>query len=297
MDHTQQNPDTQAKPAYVQTVQPFRPAGQHGLTASAFFAPQVRADLQPFYDTLAALRAVADTPAFVDETREFLIDCIEVGLTGTVPNSGNEPTEFTVAALRLFNVQAEGRLDPQWGQRLIQATRRDISRPTCASWSDLMLYCRYEAEPLGRAVLELHGISNPEVERATDALSAALLVLRLVAKAGADWRLQGRCYLPTDWFAELGASPEQLVEKQSSPGVTMVKHKVLERTHHLLTLARPLPGLLENPRLKAEAYRLLGIAAYKLDLLGRCDPLARDLQVPKWRKALIHARAWWLAKR
>lgn len=296
MDYKQQNL-TAPQASYVQTAQPFRPAGQHGLTASPFFAPQIRADLQTLYDTLAALRAVADAANFVDETREFLIDCIETGLTGEVPNSGQEPTEFTVAALRLYNVQAEGRMDAQWGQRLIQATRRDTSRPTCASWSDLMLYCRYEAEPLGRAVLELHGISDAEVERATDAITAALLVLRLLCRMGDDWKLYGRCYLPTDWIAENGGSPEQLVEKHSSPALTATKERVLERVAHLLTLAQPLPQLIENPRLKAEAWRLLASAKYQYRQLHSRDPLAHKISIPMWRKALIHARAWWLAKR
>lgn len=297
MDYKQQNLSARQGLNYVQAAQPFRPAGQHGLTASPFFAPHIRADLQTLYDTLSALRAVADATSFVDETREFLIDCIETGLTGEVPNAGQEPTEFTVAALRLHAVQAEGRLHPQWSQRLIQATRRDISRPTCASWSDLMLYCRYEAEPLGRAVLELHGISDPDVERATDAITASLLVLRLLAHMGSDWKLYGRCYLPTDWIADAGGSPEQLVEKHSTPALKAAKERVLERVEHLLTLARPLPGLLTQPRLKAEALRLIASADYQYRQLMACDPLARKLKIPAWRKGIIHARAWWLAKR
>lgn len=283
--------------AYMQTAQPYRPLGQHGLTASPFFTPSIRASLQALYDTLAALRAVTDAPNFVDETREFLIDCIETSLEGHIPNTGDEPTEFTIAALRLFIVQSEGRLDPQWGQRLVQAARRDISRPTCASWSDLMLYCRYEAEPLGRAVLQLHGITDPEAERATDALCAALLVLHLVRNAGHDWRVHGRCYLPTDWFAEENGSPEQLVEKRSTAEVTMVISRVLERVDHLLGLAQPLPGLLADPRLKAEAHRLLLTAAFQYRQLGKTDPLRRKLHTPLWRRAFIHARAWWLAKK
>ncbi len=297
MDDTQQNLASQSSKGYVQAAQPLRPLGQHGLTASAFFAPALRADLQALYDTAAALRAVANSTNFVEETREFLVDCIETALTGAVPDAGGEPTEFTIAPLALSNVQAEGRLDVQWGQRLVQATRRDIARPTCASWSDLMLYCRYQAEPLGRAVLELHGVSDADIERATDALTASLLVLYLLRTAGHDWRLFGRCYMPTDWIAEAGGSPEQLIEQHSSPALQVVKQRMLERVNHLLTLAAPLPTLVTSPRLKAEALRLLFIAQAQHALLQRHDPLARNLRLSAWRKAFYHLRAWWLAKR
>lgn len=298
MEYKQQNISTAREASYIQAAQPFRPAGQHGLTASPFFAPEIRADLQTLYDTLAALKAVAEAENFVEETREFLIDCIETGLTGAVPDSSPEPSEFTVAALRLYDVQAHQRLDPQWGQRLVQATRRDISRPTCASWSDLMLYCRYAAEPLGRAVLQLHNASTPETDKATDALCAALLVLRLMGRMHRDWTVYGRCHLPTDWIAEAGGSAEQLVEKKSAPALTAVKLRMLERVQHLLETAAPLPQILAaQPRLRAKSLRLLASARYQLNWLKSHDPLRQRLAIPAWRKALIHARAWWLAKR
>lgn len=268
-----------------------------GLLASPFFSAQVQANLQPLYDTAAALRAIVNAPDFVEETREFLIDCIETALGGQVPDTGNEPGAYTHAALRLHCLQAEARLDSQWGQRLVQAARRDVKRPTCASWSDLMLYCRYQAEPLGRAVLELHGLSDPQIERATDALTAALLVLQLVARCGTDWRQHGRCYLPTDWFAEFSGSPENLVERRSNPAVKAVKLRVLDRVDKLLAQASPLPDLLTQPRLRAEAHRLLGHARAQLALLKRRDPLARRLRLPLWKRASIHLFAWMLAKR
>ena len=160
-----------------------------------------------------------------------------------------------------------------------------------------MLYCRYQAEPLGRAVLELHSIRDPEIERATDALTAALLVLRLLARMGEDWKQHGRCYLPTDWIAEAGGSPEQLVENRSSPAITLTRHRVLDRANHLLTLAQPLPVLLQTPSLKAEAERLLATAQYQAGWLHRNDPLTYKLHIPLYRRTIIHARAWWLAKR
>jgi len=278
-------------------AQPFRPAGAHGLTASPFFTPDNRASLQTLYDTLAALRVIAQMPELVDETREFLIDCIEETVTGQIPGEEHESHAYTLAALRLYGVIFDGELDLQWPQRLIQATRRDISRPRCANWPDLLLYCRYAAEPLGRAVLQLHDVSSPEVERATDALTASLLILNQLRRMGTDWRQHGRCYLPTDWFAEEGGTPEQLVEPKASPATRRVIDRVLDRISLLLSQAAPLPTLLNDPRLRAEAVRLLTHARYQHRQLRRQDPLAKRLSTPAPVQLLAYLNGWWAGKR
>ncbi len=265
--------------------------------ASSFFAPFVRPDIQIFFDTLAAIRHIADIPDFVEETRGFLLERIELALGGSLPAGDQEPTVFTLAALRLLRIQAQGRLDPQWALRLVQAARRDISRPVCATWPDLLLYCRYAAEPIGRAILQLHHLEQPELQRSTDALCASLLLLRLTRRCGQDWRLHGRCYLPTDWFTEAGGTPEQLVERKSSPAVRAVIQRVLDRTEQLLHVARDLPQQLADPRMVGEATRLLYLANYQLSQLRQHDPLRRYLRTSRRARILAHFRGWLAARR
>lgn len=288
--------NTAAQPIYA--PQPLRPQQHRGLTASTLLTPQIQQDLQLLYDFLAALHTITDTTQFVDETREYLIDTFEQIIDGSWIENDIDPVAFTMVAFNLQQAHQCGRMQPQWALRLIQAARRDMSRPTCSSWSDLMLYCRYAAEPLSRAVLELNGISEENIQRATDALCAALLVLRLVRRAGEDWKLHGRCYLPTDWFREANGTAEQLVERHSTPAVKHVTARVIERTEALLALAQPLPQLLAgDPFLKAEALRLLGHARYQIWQLKLCDPLTKKLTTPFWVRGLIRLQAWWLAKR
>lgn len=267
------------------------------LNASPFFSPGIRADMQVLYDVQAALRQIVESPHFADETRDFLIDCIEQALQGHLPEGGKEPTEFTLAALRMYHLHQNGRMDIDHPLRLVQAARRDVSRPTCASWSDLMLYCRYAAEPLGRATLQLHEVNDPAVEQATDALCAALTVLHLLRRTGPDWKQLGRCSLPLDWIAEEDGTPEQLVEARLTPTLRRVLNRTLDRTADLLAQAAPLPQLALPPRLRAESVRLLAHARFQLAQLRSKDPLRQRLHTPKWRQILFYLRGWWLAKR
>ena len=156
-----------------------------------------------------------------------------------------------------------------------------------------MLYCRYAAEPLGRAVLQICGIRNPDIEKATDALTAALLVLHLLRTAGEDWRKHGRCYLPTEWIAEEGGTAEQLVERKLTPALRQVVNRMLERTEKLLVMANTLPSLLATtPALKAESVRLLAHAACQLQQLKRHDSLVRRLHTPLWLRLKAHFMGW-----
>lgn len=291
------NTPSPAALASVKAIQPpsRRIRRRHGLQASSLLPVSVQNGLQDLYDVAAALHTVTDTPEFIDETREFLLDCIEQALNGTIPETEGPPTAFTASAIRLY------RRDPvlavQWAQRLLQAARRDVARPTCATWSDLMLYARYKAEPLGRATLGLAGVQNEDVQKATDALTAALLVLHLVRTAGTDWRLHGRCFLPTDWFAEEGGTPEHLVERHTTVVTRNVINRVLDRTERLLVQALPLPDLLEQPRLRAEAVRLIRHARYQLAQLRTQDPLRRPLKTPIFVKAIAYLSGWRAARK
>lgn len=272
---------------------------RHGLFPSPFLPPEVQADLRPLFDTLAALRVVTLTPSLPEESRDFLLTCIEAALDGDAPEAAEGvPEAFTASALRLHDLCRRGRLDAQWGQRLVQSARRDVSRPTCGTWSDLMLYCRYAAEPLGRAVLQRCGMTGrPDIERATDSLTAALLVLYLMRTAGRDWRDHGRCFLPGDWIAEEGGSREQLVEAHLSPALKRVTRRMLERVGKLLDQAKPLPSLfIAQPALKAEATRLLTHALYQYRQMKRRDLLSARLRTPVWIRLIAYLEGWMAAR-
>ncbi len=265
-----------------------------GLRPPPFLPPEIQADLHPLFDTLAVLRLVTHTPEFTEETREFLLDCVDMALDGAVPEEDGVPEAFTTSALRFHTLCQRGRFEPQWARRLVQAARRDVARPTCSTWSDLMLYCRYAAEPLGRAVLQRCGITGrPDIERATDALTAALLVMHLMRRAGEDWRDHGRCFLPADWIAEEGGSREQLVEQHLSPALLRVCQRMLERVGKLLEQAAPLPGLFAaQPVLRAEVTRLLTHAHYQHRHLRKRDLLADRLRTPVWVRLVAYLEGW-----
>lgn len=268
--------------------------------------------VQPLFSFAASLKLVTHSVCLDDDEKLRWLNCLELVLFGEDPPLPQEdsppsqkesvfspanplfPDAFLAPARSIFLLNRQSQMDIQWAQRLLQAARRDVSRPTCNTWSDVMLYCRYAAEPLGRAILEAYAIRNaPEIERATDSLTAALLVHALMRRAREDWIHHGRCFLPLEWIREAGGTPEQLVEGALSPALRSVCNTVLGRTRELVMQARSLPVLLERtPSLKAETMRLLFHADYQNKQLRRCDPLSRRLKTPMWVRGAAHLGGW-----
>ncbi len=265
------------------------------LKASLFLPLPIRIDYQSFLNFHAALRVATHAPDLSEESREFLLDNIELALSGIdLPQENNIPPALTRAAKKLYALQQNNFISAQWGHRLIQAARKDILRPSCVTWADLMLYCRFAAEPLSRALLERCHIKDaPQIESASDALAAALLVLNKLRHAKVDWCAHGRCYLPTQWINEEGGSPEQLIEDHLSPALKKVTYRMLERTEILLQQTNHLSNSLEKyPYLRSELARLLKHAHTQIFQIRTKDLLKTPLKTSRWQTMMAYCEGW-----
>ena len=265
-----------------------------------FLIPATASLILPLYDLINSLQYISLTPHFSHDTRNFLICQLEKELTapeatfnfGIFPPSSNV---FLKPAKILHHLHSEGKIDLQWAQRLITATRKDIMRPTCTSWADLLLYCRYTAEPIARSLLDAYKISslNTDLEKGIDALYAAIIIQNKLENARADWVVFGRCYLPLDWIREEQGSPEHLIENQLTPALRRTSNRILARTTKLLSQARHLPEQLnEFPSLKAEMTRQIILAKHKNNLLARNDFLSTQLKISRWVRFVAYLEGW-----
>ena len=68
---------------------------------------------------------------------------------------GERRSSLDAAALREILIAKSS--TAQHGLDLLEAFRRDVTKSRYADWDDLMDYCRYSANPVGRFVLDVHG--------------------------------------------------------------------------------------------------------------------------------------------
>jgi squalene synthase HpnC len=180
--------------------------------------------------------------------------------------------------------------------RLIEANRRDQRTARYATQDDLLDYCRYSADPVGRLVLHVFGAATPERIALSDSICTALQLAEHGQDVAEDYA-NGRVYLPLDLLAACGASEADLAAPSASPALRLAVRREAELARELLDAGAPLVGTLRGAaRLAVAGFAAGGRAA--LDGLARAeyDVLGRRPRVAKRDFARRFARILWSAR-
>jgi squalene synthase HpnC len=129
---------------------------------------------------------------------------------------------------------------------LLQASRMDIQPARYATFRELMGYCRYSANPVGRLLLHLYRAATPRAIVHSDALSSAVRLLSIVCNLAEDYRQGQRIYLPQDDMARYGVTEDHFRQQCSDDAVQAVVALQLERIRRLLDVGAPLSATLRG---------------------------------------------------
>ena len=113
-------------------------------------------------------------------------------------------------ALRI--VAAETRLPARFAHDLIQGFRLDAEEWRPRTEDDLLTYCYHVAGVVGCMMAVIMGVSPDDdavLDRACD-LGMAFQLANIARDLDED-ATAGRCYLPSDWLAEMGIAPDAVM--------------------------------------------------------------------------------------
>lgn len=247
--------------------------------ASRLIPARYRPHVGAFYSFVRLADDIADDPQIEPDVKIAQLDALERALVSGVGNRA-----WLAPALHLKASQTSTGVSGLHARQVLQAFRRDVQGGHCREWADLLLYCRYSANPVGRFLLELHGESMAAAP-ASDALCTALQILNHIQDCRDDWVDLGRCYLPLLWFEEAGGTVEQLVERKSTPAVRAVIDRALDQVDELLARATALPGQIASPGLRLEASVIIRLAMGLSRRLRQRDPLAQRVELSRTGQA------------
>jgi squalene synthase HpnC len=109
---------------------------------------------------------------------------------------------------------------------LLIAFRQDQTVTRYATMDDVLGYCRYSANPVGRLVLYACGEVNEENFRLSDATCSALQLANFWQDVRVDYA-KGRIYLPQDDMRRLGVSEESIARGDATPEFrALLRHEV-----------------------------------------------------------------------
>ena len=117
-------------------------------------------------------------------------------------------------------------LTPQNFLDLLAAFEQDISKTRYKEFSEVMEYCKYSANPVGRLVLELHGIKNNEANKYSDLICSALQLANFYQDISVDIK-KDRIYIPTDELSDFGVDQNDFFTRKSDDRMRqLVKYQV-----------------------------------------------------------------------
>ncbi|WP_207458705.1 squalene synthase HpnC [Azospirillum sp. SYSU D00513] len=272
------------KPRKPSPVARKDPGSENFPVASRLLPKHLRPHVMAFYKFVRLADDIADDPDLEPETKLAYLEALERALT-----TGQAKHAYLKPALDLrASLQSTGVSD-RHARQVLRAFRRDAVGARCHSWSDLLLYCRFSANPVGRYLLDLHG-EGVAPGPAADALCSALQILNHLQDCREDWTQLGRCYIPLAWFEEAGLSVERLVEQECDAKLRLVIDRVLEHTDRLLERAAPLPGLIQHRGLRMEAAVILSLAESLAQRLRTRDPMKTRVALGPHHKMFAMAR-------
>jgi squalene synthase HpnC len=197
------------------------------------------------------------------------LDWIEAELNRALAGRPSHPLIAGAAA----TVGARG-LDDGLLRRLIEANRQDQRVHRYPTFDDLLGYCQLSANPVGRLVLGIFGVSNPEREQWSDLICSGLQLAEHWQDVGED-AAAGRIYVPLEDLERFGVKSERLNSGASTEAMRGLMAFEVARARRLLDQGAPLiPAMPGRARVAVAGFvaggqaALDGIAAADFDVLA-----------------------------
>ena len=128
---------------------------------------------------------------------------------------------------------------------LLKAFRQDQVVKRYATWDEVIDYCVYSANPVGRLVLYLCGYRDEQRQRLSDATCTALQLANFWQDVSRDLEI-GRIYIPLDRAAAHGLSEKELIEKKFDDRYVALMKDLIAQARGLFEEGLPLAKMVEG---------------------------------------------------
>jgi squalene synthase HpnC len=196
---------------------------------------------------------------------------------------GSEPRHPAVRGLA--KTVADCAIPAEPFRDLIAANQQDQVVFRYQTFADLLGYCELSANPVGRIVLHVFGVSTPYRAELSDCVCSGLQIVEHLQDVAEDFRA-GRIYIPLDDLRSHGCTETDLAGPATSPKVRELIAAEAAKAAALISAGSPLIGQLRGPARAAVAgYVAGGRAALAALARTRYDVLSVTAKPSKGRTA------------
>ncbi|MGV3720292.1 MAG: squalene synthase HpnC [Actinomycetota bacterium] len=173
---------------------------------------------------------------------------------------------------------------------LLDAFVQDQTVKRFPTYQDVLKYCEWSANPVGRLVLYLFGFRDAERQRLSDATCTALQLTNFWQDVTVDWR-KDRVYLPLEDMKRFGVSEEQIAARRFDPAFGELMRFEVDRARQLFLQGLPLLYMVpKRLRLDLELFTRGGEEILNLIQAQGYDVLTRRPSLSKGRKLSLMFR-------
>ncbi len=171
----------------------------------------------------------------------------------------------------------------KYSRNLLKAFMMDASNKKYKNWNDLLYYCKFSANPVGRFVIDaVNERKNIEkIYEASDSLCTALQIINHIQDCKKDFKELNRVYIPESFFKKYSLDKKILRKSKSEENFERLKIEIVDNV--LLSLRKTKLGLreIQSWRLRKETLIILNIAKRLCNLLKINDPLEKQIKLSR----------------
>lgn len=183
---------------------------------------------------------IADEGTFTGEERIRKLDAWESQLLRSV--NGDSTDEFfkkLAAAIDRFGIPVE------LFSELIVAFKRDVENPIYNTFDDVLDYCRYSANPVGRIILTIFSSSDAATVVLSDKICTALQLTNFLQDISVDTR-RNRLYIAAEDLRRFGIDFADFSTSARHEAFTQLMKFQVERIRQLFADGQQLPALVHK---------------------------------------------------
>jgi squalene synthase HpnC len=129
---------------------------------------------------------------------------------------------------------------------LLTAFKQDQTVTRFRTMDEVLAYCRYSANPVGRLVLYVCGYSDAERFRLSDATCSALQLANFWQDVASDYQQRDRIYLPQDAMQRFGLTEETIAAGKATPEFRALLADQVSYARSLFETGLPLIGMVDS---------------------------------------------------
>ena len=188
----------------------------------------------------------------------------------------------------IIKIQKEFGVGIYHAKNLLKAFTMDTNKKRYSDWNDLMNYCKYSANPVGRFVIDLsYKIEKKKpknlklIYKGSDGLCSALQILNHMQDCKKDYLEMNRVYIPNEYFKKYKSSVSDLNLNRSTDNFNNLKIELLKKVERILRNSKEGLNSIDIFRLRKETLVIFYIALKLCKLLKNNDPIEKKVKLSR----------------